>query len=156
MFFALVWSGSENCMLCPIGPPVHGVSEWESTSALEYCSVGFSNCWTSHWFITRIQWTFFSCRYSKWGELLIFYKILFWCGNLIQKYIMTYCIPKGNPFSLSFPAVQIKNCPGPGDRLCCCSTGGPYPTILNGKRNSQDAFVNLVPTTALAKLTIKG
>lgn len=69
---------------------------------------------------------------------------------------MTYCISKGNHFSLSFPAVQIKNCPGPADRLCCCSTGGPYPTILNGKRNSQDAFVNLVPTTALAKLTIKG
>lgn len=69
---------------------------------------------------------------------------------------MIYSISEGNHLPLSFPAVQIQNCPGPGDRLCCCSTGGPYPTILNGKRNSQDAFVNLVPTTVLAKLTIKG
>lgn len=61
-----------------------------------------------------------------------------------------------NHFPHSFLAVQINHCPGSGDRLCCCSTGGPYPTILNGQRNSQDAFVNSVPTTTLAKMTIKG
>lgn len=90
----------KHCILCPTGPPIHGVSEWESASSLEYCSVGFSNCWTSHWFIARIQWIFFSCRYSNWGEPVILYKILFWSGKLR---IMIYFIPWKQPFSTFLP-----------------------------------------------------
>lgn len=106
-FFPLLYKVVvKHCVLRPIGPPFHGVSEWESTSSLEYCSVGFSNCWTSHWVIARIQWTLFSCRYSNWGEPIIFYKILFWCGKLR---IMIYCI-LWQPFSTIFhiPSLQFK------------------------------------------------
>lgn len=41
----------------------------------------------------------------------MFCKILFLHGKLI----MIYCITEGNHLPLPFPAVQIKNCSGPGD-----------------------------------------
>lgn len=61
-------------------------------------------------------------------------------------------------FPAYFLAVQINHCPGSGDGLCCCSAGGPCPTIPVGQRNSQAAFLNSVPTVtdALAKQTVKG
>lgn len=61
-------------------------------------------------------------------------------------------------FPAYFLAVQINHCPGSGGGLCCCSAGGPYPTIPVGQRNSQAAFLNSVPTVtaALAKQTVKG
>lgn len=46
---------SQHCLLCPIGSPLHGVSQRESTTTMEYRPVRFSDCRTSYWFITRIQ-----------------------------------------------------------------------------------------------------
>lgn len=80
-------TGSRHCLLCPIGSPLHGVSQWESATTMEYRSVRISNCWTSYWFITRIQRTVCSCRYSNWGELTLFYHVLFCCNRVI---IMMY------------------------------------------------------------------
>lgn len=49
---------------------------------MEYRFVRFSNCRTSYWILTRIQWTVCSCRYSNWGELTLFYYALF-CFNIL-------------------------------------------------------------------------
>lgn len=65
---------------------------------------------------------------------------------------------RANLLPVYFLAVQIDHCPGFGGGLCCCSAGGPCPTVPAGQWNSQAAFLNSVPTVtaALTNQTVKG
>lgn len=75
--------------VCVTGSSLHGVAQWESTTTMEYRFVRFSDCGTSHRFLTRIQWTVCSCRYSNWGEQTLFCRLLLWlsCNNDIPREI---------------------------------------------------------------------
>ena len=139
-----------------IGPPIHGVSDRESPTTVEYRHIGTRHRRTAVRVLARIQRTVCSRRHSNGRKKKkhacqycnICYIFLFKVLSLLSAWNreVLSCSLTPLPRYLLFPlAVQTRDRPGPSGGLCVSSPGGPYPTVPAGQGNSPAAFLNSCP-----------